>query len=91
MSPLEPPTLPPSLFTPPGSVTPEKTKRENDNYIEDKPIFIQKEELNKVNIDKSLEMKISKNIDRIAFLNPEQKEKFLKKILSTYQAKYLQE
>ena len=59
--------------------------------VEDKPVEITHDELNKVSLDKETHDAIKKNVDRIKFLNEEQKENFANKIASTYKAKNLQE
>lgn len=61
------------------------------NQVEDKPVEITKEQLQTVSIDNSLQEQIKKNVDRIKFLNDEQKKNFADKIASTYKAKNLQE
>lgn len=61
------------------------------NKKEDKPIEIQKSQLESVELDENTQAQIKANVDKINFLNNEQKEKFAKKIESTYKAKKFQE
>ena len=58
---------------------------------EDKPIQLSKNEVQSVEISSEVEQKIKTNVEKIKFLNSEQKEKFAQKIVSTYKAKNLQE
>ncbi len=58
--------------------------------IEDKPIEIEKNKLSEVEVDIETREKIKAKIEKLKFLNPGQKENFIKKILSTYQAKAFQ-
>ena len=58
--------------------------------VEDKPIEITKSQLENVEIDFETKETIKKNIDRIKFLNNEQKESFSNKIITTYKAKNFQ-
>ena len=59
--------------------------------VEDKPVQLSKAQIDTSKIDKDIEDGIKKNIDRIKFLNEEQKESFSNKIITTYKAKNLQE
>lgn len=59
--------------------------------IEDKPVEIKKNQLSNIEIDTETKNQIQKNISKIKFLNKEQKERFASKIISTYQAKILQD
>lgn len=59
--------------------------------VEDKPIEITKEQLDKISLDEKVQEEIKKNVDRIKFLNDQQKKNFARKIESTYKAKDLQE
>ncbi len=63
----------------------------NFSGIEDKPVKISEKQLSNVEIDENIKNHIQKNIEKIKFLNNEQKEKFASKIISTYQAKILQD
>ncbi len=58
--------------------------------VEDKPIQLTRAQIDTSQIDKKVEEGIKKNIDRIKFLNEEQKENFSKKIITTYKAKSFQ-
>jgi len=69
------------------ATTPDTLSKE----IEDKPIKITEEQLENVQIDKSLQEQIKSNVDKINFLNNEQKLNFARKIESTYKAKKIQE
>ncbi len=68
----------------------EKTQQE-DEFIEDKPEFLTKEELNKQQINDNTKKEIEAHINKLNFLSEEQKQRFIGKILSTYQAKKIQE
>lgn len=59
--------------------------------IEDKPIEIKKAQLETIELDKKIQEQIKENVDKIKFLNEEQKEIFARKIESTYKAKNFQE
>lgn len=59
--------------------------------VEDKPVEIQKHQLERVEVDTNTKEQIQKHIEKIKFLNKTQKEKFTSKILSTYQAKVFQD
>ena len=59
--------------------------------IEDKPIEITKQQLESVVLDEDVEKQIKGNVDKINFLNSEQKENFVNKIVSSFKAKNLQE
>lgn len=59
--------------------------------VEDKPVEISKEQIENIELDSNTREQIQKHINRIKFLNKEQKEKFASKILSTYQVRALQE
>ena len=61
------------------------------NQVEDKPVQLSKQEIQSVQISSEVEDKIKSNVEKIKFLNDEQKEKFASKIVSTYKAKNLQE
>ena len=61
------------------------------NQVEDKPVQLSKQEIQSVQISSDVEDKIKSNVEKIKFLNDEQKEKFASKIVSTYKAKNLQE
>lgn len=61
------------------------------NQIEDKPIKITKSQLDKIKLDDNTKNFIKQNVDKISFLNEEQKKNFAKKIEFTYKAKNLQE
>jgi hypothetical protein len=61
------------------------------NNVEDKPVEITKTQLEEIELDKKTQEQIKENVDRIKFLNKEQKIAFAKKIESTYKAKNLQE
>ena len=61
------------------------------NQVEDKPIEIKKTQLESIELDKKTQEQIKKNVDKIKFLNDEQKINFAKKIESTYKVKNLQE
>jgi len=61
------------------------------NQIEDKPVEITKNQLNTIELDKKTQEAIKNNVDKIKFLNEEQKENFARKIESTYKAKSLQD
>lgn len=67
--------------------TPESLSMQN----EDKPVEISKTQLETVELDNETKQKIASNVDKIKFLNKEQKEKFARKIESTYKAKNFQE
>ena len=58
--------------------------------VEDKPIQLTKSQIDTSKIDKEVEEGIKKNIDKIKFLNEEQKENFSNKIITTYKAKNFQ-
>ena len=58
--------------------------------VEDKPIQLTKAQIDTSQIDKKVEEGIKKNIDKIKFLNEEQKENFSNKIITTYKAKNFQ-
>lgn len=59
--------------------------------VEDKPVEIYKHQLDSVEVDNQTKEQIQKNINKIKFLNQEQKEKLTTKIISTYQAKVFQD
>ena len=59
--------------------------------VEDKPIEIKKSQLESVELDSKTKEQIKNNVDKIKFLNEEQKMKFAQKIESTYKVKNLQE
>lgn len=59
--------------------------------VEDKPVEIQKHQLENVEVDNETKEHIQNNIEKIKFLNQEQKEKLVSKIISTYQAKVFQD
>lgn len=61
------------------------------NQIEDKPIEITNSQLEKIELDDNTKNSIKQNIDKIKFLNEEQKEIFARKIESTYKVRNLQE
>ena len=61
------------------------------NFVEDKPIEITNSQLEKVKINEQVEQKLKANIDKINFLNDEQKDNFSKKIIDTYKAKLIQD
>ena len=61
------------------------------NQIEDKPIEIKKSQLESIELDKKTQEQIKENVDKIKFLNEEQKINFVRKIESTYKVKNLQE
>lgn len=61
------------------------------NQIEDKPIEITKSQLEEIELDDNTKNSIKQNINKIKFLNEEQKKNFARKIESTYKAKNLQE
>jgi len=61
------------------------------NEIEDKPVEIKKAQLESVELDGKSKEQIKSNVDRLKFLNNEQKENFVNKIESTYKAKNFQE
>ncbi|MBQ4646249.1 MAG: DUF721 domain-containing protein [Candidatus Gastranaerophilales bacterium] len=61
------------------------------NQVEDKPIEITKTQLESIELDKKTQEQIKENVDRIKFLNDEQKANFARKIESTYKAKNLQQ
>ena len=61
------------------------------NQVEDKPVQLSNSEVQSVEISSEVEDKIKANVEKIKFLNDEQKEKFASKIVSTYKVKNLQE
>lgn len=61
------------------------------NQTEDKPIKITKSQLEEIILDDKTKNAIKNNVDKINFLNEEQKKNFAKKIELTYKAKNLQE
>lgn len=61
------------------------------NFVEDKPIEITNSQLEEVKINEQVEQKLKANIDKINFLNDEQKDNFSKKIIDTYKAKLIQD
>lgn len=67
------------------------TPDELSHQIEDKPIEIKKNQLESIELDKKTQEQIKTNVDKIKFLNKEQKEIFAQKIESTYKVKNLQE
>lgn len=60
------------------------------NQVEDKPIFLKKEEINKVEISKVDEEKIQKTVSKMEFLNKEEKREFAKKLIDNSKAKIIQ-
>ena len=61
------------------------------NQTEDKPVEISKNQLESIELDKKTKEQIKSNVDKIKFLNDEQKINFARKIESTYKAKNFQE
>lgn len=61
------------------------------NQVEDKPIEIKKSQLEAIELDKKIQAQIKENVDKIKFLNEEQKINFVQKIESTYKVKNFQE
>lgn len=61
------------------------------NKIEDKPIKITNSQLEEITLDDKTKNTIKQNIDKINFLNEEQKKNFAKKIELTYKVKNLQD
>ena len=61
------------------------------DYKEDKPVEITQNQLNQLELDEKIKEKLKTNIDKIKFLNDEQKDNFSKKIIDTYKAKLIQE
>ena len=61
------------------------------DYKEDKPVEITQNQLNELELDENIKEKLKTNIDKIKFLNDEQKDNFSKKIIDTYKAKLIQE
>ena len=59
--------------------------------VEDKPIRISETQLESIELDKKTQEQIKSNVDKLKFLNDEQKANFARKIESTYKAKNLQE
>ncbi len=57
--------------------------------IEDKPIFLNNSQLNSIKINSSVQDKIKEHISKIKFLNNNQKDNLVSKIISTYQANEL--
>ena len=57
--------------------------------VEDKPVFIDSTRLNTVKLSSSTQDKIKEHVGKIKFLNENQKDKLVSKILSTYQANEL--
>jgi len=66
----------------------EITKEKND-YIEDKPVEYTLNQIDSVKIDGNFEQLIKTEIDKINFLNQEQKEKLVKKIIQSKKAEIL--
>ena len=62
-----------------------------DGQIEDKPIEITQMQIENLKIDNDIKQAIENNVDKIKFLNEEQKARFANKIISTYKVKNLQE
>ena len=67
------------------------TEPETLSQKEDKPVQISTEKVLTGEINSEVEEKIKSNIDKIKFLNEEQKQNFAQKIVSTYKAKNFQE
>lgn len=61
------------------------------NEVEDKPVEITQSQIEGIQIADDVQEKIKNNVDKIKFLNEEQKQKFAEKIVSTYKVKSLQE
>ncbi len=57
--------------------------------VEDRPIFLSKEKLQSAKISQTTQEKIKEHIGKIKFLNENQKENLVSKIISTYQANEL--
>lgn len=64
---------------------------ENSSEKEDKPLYIKKEEVENLEISKEEKEKVFKSINRINFLNENQKEKLSGEIINNIKVKKLQE
>ena len=64
-------------------------QKEEINLIEDKPIWIDEEDLSNVKLDNEMISQIEKNISKLKFLDEEQKENFVKKIINNHKAKII--
>ena len=66
-------------------------KKPFDAQIEDKPVWINDEQLLNVEVDNGSIEEIKKNIEKIRLLNDEQKKTLIKKIIQNQKAKTLQD
>ena len=57
--------------------------------VEDKPVFLDNGTLSSVQVDSKIQNKIKEHVTKIKFLDEKQKDKFISKIISTYQANKL--
>ncbi len=64
---------------------------DKSNEIEDKPVFLNDEDISKVPNDEGFDNSITKNIKKIAFLNDNQKDVLIEKIIKLNKAKKLQD
>jgi len=63
----------------------------NKNEIEDKPVEIKAQELDKLNIEKERQSQIQSCVSKISFLNDNQKEKLNREIINNLKVKQIRE
>ena len=59
--------------------------------VEDKPVIIEKSSLNDIELAKENKEQIQKSVDRINFLNENQKQELVNKIAQNQKAKLIQD